>query len=328
MSRIVHLLATKSGLREVDVRRIMHTAPIRYKTYFIPKRDGRLREISQPASEVKLLQRVFMENFLNTLPIHPCATAYRSGVALVDNVRPHQNAGPILKMDLKEFFPSIKKNDWFRYCAETKCLVDPQDVHLTGNLLFHRKKRSPIFRLAIGAPSSPMLSNILMFSFDTEVTNKVRPENVTYTRYADDLTFSAPRTGFLTGVQKYVAQTIRTIRYPSLEINPEKTVQATKRYRRVVTGLVITNDGQVTIGRDRKRWLHVALHHAKTGELSEAEWEQLEGWLGYVSSVEPAFLNVLSKRYGDAIVSDIRTKSPRRKFKNIRGEWVKDISNG
>jgi RNA-directed DNA polymerase len=306
MRDIARILAIETGLREEIVRRIMVTAPVRYKTYTIPKRNGKPRLISQPAREVKLLQRALVEVLLKPLPIHPCATAYRTGLSIVDNARPHAGHRPIIKMDLKEFFPSIRGGDWVAYCKDTGCLVDEGDIGLTTSLLFQRRRGSHLLQLAIGAPSSPMISNLLMHEFDKRVLAAVSRDRVAYTRYADDMTFSAPRTGYLTGVIKAVATVIRQIAYPKLDINSDKTTYITTKYHRTVTGLTLANDGRVTIGRDQKRGLRAAVHHALTGKASRQEVEALAGMLAYVNAVEPQYLEVLRGKYGEGAMARIQ----------------------
>lgn len=312
MGDLLRKLSLHTGLQEREVRRIMLVAPERYKRYTIPKRDGTPRQIAQPTQEVKAIQRALVDVLLVHLPIHPSATAYRSGKSLRDNAAPHAHNGPILKMDLKNFFPSIRVQDWHTYALRTS-ILDEEDTVLSGQLLFHRIPATRVLRLAIGAPSSPTLSNILMYDFDSAVTSSVERDHVVYTRYADDLTFSAQRTGFLTGVQSAVAGVVRSTRSPKLEINKDKTTYATKKYHRVVTGLTLSNDGRVTIGRDRKRTISSAMHHATLGELSAAEIDHLSGMLAFVNSVEPAFLEVLRAKYGDDAVDRVVHHTPSRK---------------
>lgn len=302
MSEMVARLVAATGIRESDVRRIMLTAPIKYKTYPILKRSGKKRMISQPTPEVKILQRALARIFLNHLPIHPAATAYRQGMSLVDNVTPHLQAGPILKMDFRDFFPSIRSEDWESYCRETGCLTDPQDILLTSHLLFQRPKGGRVLRLAIGAPSSPVMSNILMMKIDTAIADKMSEDQITYTRYADDLTFSAKRTGYLVKTISDVASIIRAHQFPKLALNAEKTTYITKRYGRYVTGLTITNDGQISIGRDKKRLIRATVHRSAKGELSKDETQILAGMLAYVNAVEPGFIDVLRAKYGPDVI--------------------------
>jgi RNA-directed DNA polymerase len=132
---------------------------------------------------------------------------------------------------------------------------------------------------------------------------------VTYTRYADDLAFSAKRTGYLTGVERVLRRTIREIKSPSLTINENKTVLATRKYRRMVTGLILTNDGTVSLGHDRKRAIRAALHHAEQGRLTIPEQAHLAGLLAFVQGVEPEFFTRLVARYGAELIGAVKAST-------------------
>ena len=108
MTSLLRLLSAETGIGLLDVQRTLLRAPVRYKVYSIPKRNGNRRIIAQPAREVKRLQRALMKVLLSKLPIHEAATAYRKGRSTLDNARAHAENGPILKLDLKNFFPSIR----------------------------------------------------------------------------------------------------------------------------------------------------------------------------------------------------------------------------
>lgn len=307
MGMIVEALAIETGMDTSLVERIMRTAPIRYKTYRIPKRTKGLREISQPAVEVKALQRGLIEILLRKLPMHEAATAYRVGMSIKDNASRHVGDGPILKMDFKEFFPSIKPHDWSAYCRQTGVLSDDMDIHLTSLLLFQRPKGSTVLRLAIGAPSSPFVSNALLFDFDQRITEAVAEDHVVYTRYADDLTFSGPRAGHLVNVERVVRRTLRALEFPRLTVNYEKTTRVTRKFGRKVTGLTLTNDGDVSIGHTRKRELHTAVYRASKGRLNAKELALLKGMLGFANSAEPQFIEVLRKRFGQEVIATIQS---------------------
>jgi len=256
---------------------------------------------------VKALQRTLVEIVLSKLPVHTSATAYRIGKSIKDNAAAHAQNGPILKFDFQDFFPSILARDWQGYCDATKIFDDLEDVALTTNILFHRKRKSTMLRLAIGAPSSPCLSNVLMYRFDSIIAKLVSAEQVTYTRYADDITFSARRTGYLVNVEKILRRVISQLTSPRLKINEDKTVLATRKYRRTVTGLVITNDGNVSIGRDRKRRIRAAVHHAAERLLSVEEQARLAGVLAFAGDVEPQFIARLIEKFGMAVFDDLKS---------------------
>ena len=311
-TNIVNALAIETGMNVGLVERIMRTAPVRYKTYRIPKRSQGYREISQPATEVKSIQRGLIEILLRGLPLHEAATAYRTGMSIKDNALRHAGDGPILKMDFKDFFPSIKPRDWSVYCQKTGILTDPVEIRLTSSLLFQQPRGSSVFRLTIGAPSSPFLSNALMFDFDQTIADAVANDHVVYTRYADDLTFSAPRTGHLVNVEKIVRTTLRSLEYPKLAINEDKTTRITRKYGRKVTGLTLTNDGKVSIGHNRKRHIHAAVHHASLGKLNSRSLGELKGLLAFAKSAEPQFIDTLKDKYGAELIHFIQT-SPNTK---------------
>ncbi|AKQ42819.1 putative RNA-directed DNA polymerase [Aurantiacibacter atlanticus] len=301
MSDLIKHLSSETGLSDADVERIIARAPRSYKFYTIDKRTRGKRLISQPAREVKALQRALVK-YLDALPIHESATAYRKGKSILDNAAPHSQSGPIKKYDFKDFFHSIRARDWETYCAEKGVFEDQEDVALTARLMFHVTPGSSILRLAMGAPSSPWLSNVLLHDFDKRLADELAKEKIIYTRYADDLTFSAPRTGHLNSVDGILKDIIRDTDAPELTINALKTVVATTKYRRTVTGLVLANDGRVTIGRDRKRYIRSAIYHALKGANTAEENQMLLGYIAFIGSVEPDFVEKLKAKYGPNFV--------------------------
>ena len=302
MSRIIRALVAASGLSEQSVRTISLSAPIRYKSYPIKKRSGGERIISQPAREVKFLQRIFVDEFLSKLPVHSSATAYQKGASIKENATAHAHNNVILKYDFKDFFPSITSDDWVIFCKENYKDLDEDDLRITSNLLFWKRPYGSILRLAVGAPSSPILSNILMKNFDTIISDEVSKDYVTYTRYADDLTFSARRTGYLVNVDTIFRKIIRELRSPRLTINEEKTVLSTNKFRRVVTGLVLSDDKTVSLGRDRKRQISASIHHFKSGKIDNKNIPKIAGMLAFAYSIEPLFIERLKAKYGNETI--------------------------
>lgn len=311
---LVAALARETGMGLNDVRRVLSTAPRRYKTYLIAKRSGGERLIAHPARELKALQRAFIDIALKDLPVHQAATAYRfrPGLSLKENALPHAGNGPILKMDLKDFFPSIRGKDWDSYCRNKNVFENEQDIYLSTLLLFRRGKGESVLKLSIGAPTSPGVSNILMYEFDQNIWEIVADQYVTYTRYADDMTFSAPRVGYLKDVQSIVAKTIRKIRHPKLEINSAKTKLVTTKFHRDVTGLTLSNDGDVTVGQLRKRNIRAGIHNASKGLLSDRQIEILSGHIAFAKGIEPDFIDKLSEKYGAELMSVIAKTRPTR----------------
>jgi retron-type reverse transcriptase len=300
------LLARESGIPLEDMTRIIRTAPNRYKVFEIPKRSGGKREIAQPAREVKMLQRIIVEHVLAPLPVHPAAKAYQKGLGLLANAAPHAGSGPILKMDFSDFFPRIRADDWWAYCQTHNLLLE-EDRRLSANLLFRRRKHETILRLSIGAPSSPMLSNVLMWNFDDEVAKIAAEKGITYTRYADDLTFSGQRIGFLKDMVDVVQESARKVSYPTLEVNKAKTTFVTAARRRTVTGVVLANQSFVGLGHERKRLLSAKVHHASLGKLDGPAVRALAGELAFAKAIDPEFILWLENKYGSDAIRAIKS---------------------
>jgi retron-type reverse transcriptase len=150
-----------------------------------------------------------------------------------------------------------------------------------------------------------MVSNILLYPFDLAVVALSANIGVTYTRYADDLTFSSNRPDVLQRIERQIPRICTSLESPRLFLNRQKTVYASQRGSRRVTGLVLTNDGLVSIGRDKKRIIRATLHRYMSGGLPENEIASLAGMLAFVNSVEPAFLRRLAGQYGPATITEL-----------------------
>lgn len=290
-----------------DLDYLVRSAPYRYKVYQIAKRQpGKMRTIAQPARAVKRLQYWVIANILRNYPIHPAALAYRKGKNIFDNARVHAKKRYLLKLDFKDFFHSIKASDFRSFIeGHDPRDLDDSDIESLTRILFWRMTRGGDLILSIGAPSSPMLSNILLYEFDRRLAEYCKPIGVTYSRYADDLTFSTNRRNVLADVEGNIDEICSKLPYPRLQLNREKRVHASKAASRRVTGLVLSNDGSVSLGHQRKRYLHAAVHHFKHGKLTPAETKALAGMLAFVHSVEPKFLGSLARKYGKTVIQSL-----------------------
>jgi retron-type reverse transcriptase len=299
MSELLGRLGVATLLPQRELELLIRSAPHRYKVYQIRKRTpGQYRTIAQPAREVKDLQRWVMKHVLAEFEAHPSATAYRKGLSTLDNAKPHAPGRFLLKMDFKDFFPSLKARDFRTFLRRRKSSLTTDEIKALCLILFWMPKHTTDLRLSIGAPSSPMLSNILMFEFDRYVAALCASHNVAYTRYADDLSFSAEVSERLQAVEKAVIDWCSQSKSPVLTVHQSKTVRVSKSDLRRVTGLVLTNDRRVSLGRETKRLIRAGVHHFVTGKLPPDETLKLRGMLAYVNSVEPTFLRRLRKKYG------------------------------
>ena len=286
--RIFDRLLTELPFSRIELYNLIRTAPHRYKVYKIPKRSGKGdRLIAQPTPELKTLQRWVAANILSKYPIHHAAVAYRPLIGIKDNAKLHSRQEYLLKMDFQDFFPSINAQD-FSLHTEKYAPQLREDISVLQHILFRKPKRSDDFILSIGAPSSPLVSNTILYDFDETIGIYAKERKIVYTRYADDLIFSTNERGALRETYEHVKAVCKQLQYPGLTLNFDKTVFSSRKWNRTVTGLVLTNDQNVSIGWGKKRELRIQIHHYLMNKLSPMEIANLRGYLAFVRDVEPA----------------------------------------
>jgi RNA-directed DNA polymerase len=306
VTNLIQELSIDLALSRGEIEAILRSAPARYKIFQIPKRRGGVRVIAQPARELKDIQRIIVERYLSVLPVHPTATAYVEGKSILTNASLHKNANVLLKLDFEDFFLSIRPIDLRRAVEKTEPkLLRSSDWAWIENALFWKNPHTGKRCLAIGAPSSPLISNAVMYDFDKIASHFVRRRRVVYSRYADDITLSGQTIESLTKVHAYLRKLLSQRAYPRLKFNTEKSGIYTKGMRRMVTGLIITPSGEISIGRARKRLISAMVHKYLTDEDRSVEHvNRLKGWLAFCNSVERGYLESLRRKYG-AIVDQL-----------------------
>ncbi len=282
-----------------DAHVLIFTASRRYKLHYIEKRHGRgKRLIAQPTAEIKLLQRWAIECYLSKLPIHKAATAYRLGAGIKDHAEVHADNKYLLKLDFQDFFPSILGAHFVLHLkSHTK--IAEEDASLLMRLLFRYDREAKDYVLSIGAPSSPAVSNTVMYDFDSALTNYCKMHDIVYSRYADDLALSTSKPRVLDGAYQFIKQLCRDMPYPRLQLNDAKTVFTSKKHRRQLTGLILTNDGKPSLGREKKRLIRSMAHRFSLNQLSQEEILHLRGLLAFAYSIEPLYFSSISRMIGE-----------------------------
>ena len=295
------ILAKDLGRTKKEVQSFLYTAPDRYKVYSIPKRKHGFRVIAQPSKELKEYQRHFES--LYPLPVHSCAMAYCRGKSIKDNALAHRKHSYLLKLDLENFFNSITPSlFWGVWSSEgdLPCLADQQWIE---KLLFWNSKDKLV--LSVGAPSSPLISNYCMLYFDKALSLYCKGQGVTYTRYADDLTFSTNLKNILFSFPSKIESLLQEHFSEDLIINKSKTAFSSKAHNRHVTGITITNNETISLGRERKRYIKHKVHQFKLSRLDNDEIQHLKGLLSFAKHIEPKFVESLNKKYSDTLMKEI-----------------------
>ncbi|MCK5875057.1 MAG: retron St85 family RNA-directed DNA polymerase [Alcanivoracaceae bacterium] len=297
---IVGKTALALGMSEARLLSFISTCPRRYKRYNIPKRNGDgQRLICQPSKELKFLQGMVLEKFLLDLPLHRAATAYREGMGIKENASRHKDSRYFLKMDFRNFFPSIKPEILTAHIEKFRQVkISESDAFSLARIFFYFDKVDGL-SLSIGAPSSPFLSNTVMYYFDCKVSDACEDAGITYTRYADDLCFSSERKNALWSMPKFVQGALLECDLDHVSVNPDKTIFVSHKENIHLTGLVITPEGKLSIGRSNKRKTKSLIYSYLNGSLSAENLAWLRGYLSFCMDVEPGFLDSLKSKYGE-----------------------------
>ncbi|MCJ7601912.1 MAG: retron St85 family RNA-directed DNA polymerase [Desulfobulbaceae bacterium] len=310
---IIEYLSSTLSVDTERIKKYISTCPHRYKVYRIAKRNGAgIRIIAQPAKELKYLQKTVCDKYLHSLPVHKACMAYKKNTNIKDNALIHVKNNYLLKMDFKDFFPSINPSDLLKHIEKhlTWDICD-EDKFVIKNLFFYLPERKSSLKLSIGAPTSPFISNTIMHEFDSSISEICNRNEISYSRYADDISFSTNKKDILFGFSKKINDTLKKCDYPNILINQDKTVFLSRKGNMHITGLVLTNDGKISIGRKKKRYIKSLVYKYISGKLMKEEESFLSGYLSFCWSVDSDFIYILEKKYGQQVIDRLRKKCHR-----------------
>lgn len=205
-----------------------------YSQVCIPKKNGKKRKLLVPDYSLKQVQTNILKHILVQFPVSPYATAYKNGCSTAFNASPHLNQKLLLKLDIHDFFGSITYIDIYQKVFKGEVFPAPVRTLLTHLCCCHDA-------LPQGAPSSPYISNLILKPFDDYIGNWCKEQQITYTRYCDDMTFSGDFNPML--VKKKVQSFLLRLGFI---LNPAKTHICSQKNRQEVTGIVVNQKLQVS----------------------------------------------------------------------------------
>lgn len=275
-------LAEAMGLTISQLRWLCYAREVdtgtHYRTFTIPKRSGGRRTIRAPMPLLKKSQRWVLREILEKMPVHGAAQGFVAGASTLTNALPHAGASVVVKIDVKDFFPTIsfaRVKGMFRAAGFREpvaivlallCTEPPREEIKIGGRSYYVATGEPV--LPQGAPTSPYITNIICRRLDRRLRGWCTKAGWTYTRYADDLTFSyragkdAPGHGKVASLISKVRQILEA---EGFSVNEEKTRIMRRGRRQRVTGLVVNElnpSGEVTprVPREFRRRLRAAIH--------------------------------------------------------------------
>jgi RNA-directed DNA polymerase len=275
-----------------------------YHRFQIPKKRGGMRNVSAPKTRLRRAQRWVLESILNKLPVHAAAAAFVPGTSTAQNAARHNGKILVIRVDLKDFFPSISfhRVKWFfqslgynEGCSTVFALLCTESPR--AEVTLDNKKRHVAVGervLPQGACTSPALSNLICKRMDARLTGLGSVRGFTYSRYADDLVFSSDHAQ--ADVAALLGLVTKIVEDENLVVNTEKTLVMRPHSRQNVTGLVVNaqDGGSPRVSREDLRRFRAFLHGFKTlgrekmtEKLGQDALSYARGYLAYIHMSDP-----------------------------------------
>lgn len=229
----------------------------KYQEFNIRKKKGGKRQIFAPEKQLKDIQKrinYFLQayylwikpNEVHGFVVNPHYLGFSCNIA--ENAKAHIQKKVVLNIDLKDFFPSIRARQvkavftspWFNF---------NEQIATALTLLTTYQGQLPI-----GAPTSPVISNFICIQLDEDMKDFCERSGLTYTRYADDLTFSSNNEI----TNDHILDLINLIKKNNFRINSKKLRIKTKCQKQTVTGLTVNE--KVNVDRKLLKKTRAMLH--------------------------------------------------------------------
>ena len=277
MNSIIDHIACDLSLDRIYIKSIIQRSAFYYKRFTIPKQNGDQRVIYQASPELKSLQYWVREKILKLLPISEAAFAYQTGSSIKKHADFHKNAYFIFHTDIKNYFPSIH---------EDICDVVAKICFRNG-------------QLSIGTVSSPIISNIVAYKFDELVISYCKKQGYLYSRYADDIYISG-NSYIPESTKNYIEDCLCSYNF---RMNISKTWFKSKKSRRKITGLIITDTGRVSVGMDNRKKIKSMIYNRLVN--GNGSPNEILGYLAYLKDVEPQIYNKFIIKYSTYCDGDV-----------------------
>ncbi len=306
----LHDVANILGYKPKSLSYILYISPvIKYKQFEIPKKSGGKRLVSAPYLELKSLQRRLSELLQNCISEinegrniqTTLSHGFRRKHSIITNATKHRNRRYVFNIDLENFFDSINFGRVRGFFIKNhNFALAPEAATVLAQIACHENA------LPQGSPCSPVISNLIGHIIDIQLAALASKESCTYSRYADDLTFSTNKQNFPAKLAKKVANEShqwevasdlkKIIEKAGFKVNNTKTRMQYHDSRQDVTGLVVNSKVNTRI--EYRRTVRAMVHRLlKTGSYQlkkivegnsvevNGTLNQLHGMLGFIDSV-------------------------------------------
>ena len=218
-----------------------------YHSFSIPKKSGGCRQILSPERNLKLMQRC-LNRILQALYQAPsCANGFVPNRSIADNARFHVGKKYVFNTDLKDFFPGITYDRVYNSLVIKPFEFPSRIAEVIAGLCCTETVLDGQSRTTLpqGAPTSPIMANVVCLPLDRKCSGLAKRFGVSYSRYADDITFSGDKNMFFPG-SDFMTEFQRIITSQHFSINHNKNRVQNHVGRQVVTGLVVNQKVNVS----------------------------------------------------------------------------------
>ncbi|WP_342658272.1 reverse transcriptase domain-containing protein [Sphingomonas sp. NY01] len=330
------------GLGAKELKRIWWYRGRMYARFDIAKGSGKVRQITAPDKRLKILQSKLAPLLDQLYRVRNPVHGFVPNRSVKTNAETHGRRRFVVNLDLKDFFPTITEN---RIKGLLGALgVDDRVAEIIARLCCVNN------HLPQGAPTSPVLSNMICFRLDTELLRTAKAARSIYTRYADDITFSSYQPpaplfeGALPAAGRFspdtLAPTLRNVFASNgFVVNPDKTHYADRNSRRIVTGVKI-NAG-LNVDRRYVRRIRALLHSVETLGLDDAQQkytdaggkgliaEHLRGKIAYITHLKgltDPVVRSLAMRFNKSYAARPIKLAPTVEEQRDRAVWIVEHS--
>ncbi len=298
-------LATQMGLSLTQLRFLAYHRKVsticHYHYFSIPKKSGGRRQLAAPKKQLKAAQHWILENILYKIPTHQAVHGFTPQHSIQTNAMPHVGKAVVINLDLKDFFPSISqkrikglftKLGYAEQQATVLSLLcshaEIEKFEVDGQLYYVQKGER---FLPQGSPASPALTNWIAYKLDLRLEGLAKKYGFTYTRYADDLTFSATEIDEkkITALLAYVEQVVES---EGFTLHPDKTHVMRTGSQQKVTGIVVNE--KTNIDRKTLHSFRALLHQIDKTGWEGKQWgnspniiASVIGFANFVNMVNP-----------------------------------------
>lgn len=302
-----------------------------YRTFPIRKRSGGWRYINVPQFGLLRVQKYIDRFVLSKIPDSPYSYAFKSKISIANCAKRHLGCRWLVKIDLRHFFESLSEIQTYRVFTEAgyNNLVSLELARLCTKVLpvsskkysksnwksdrhifrysFYKDTYNRIGHLPQGAPTSPRLSNLIVRGLDSEIVEAADEYDLTYTRYADDMTFSTGSRCFSKKKGRdFINKIYSLLPKYGLRPHPQKAQIVPPGARKIVLGLLVDGD-KVRLTKHFRSKLECHLYYCvkdPTSHETNRGFASVLGLKNYVNGLL-AYANQVDPDYVNKILSDV-----------------------